>query len=60
MNPGYKFDTISEKIDTVVLGPTPKGWFVGFAMVFAVLQMLLVGLTWLLYGESVSGASMFP
>jgi len=49
INPGYKFDTIGEKIDAVVLGPTPKGWFVGFAMAFVVLQALLAGLTWLLY-----------
>ena len=38
---------IGEKIDAVVLGPTPKGWFVGFAMSFVVLQALLAdaGLT---------------
>lgn len=47
--PGYKFDTIGTKIDDVVLGTTPKGWFVGFGLSFIVLQALLLGLTWLLY-----------
>jgi molybdopterin-containing oxidoreductase family membrane subunit len=46
--PGHTFATVTDKISAIVLtGRTPKGWFIGFAIGFAVLMMFLVAVTWL-------------
>lgn len=48
--PGHTPATVTDKIAGTVLTPhTPKGWFFGFAIGFALLQLLLVGVSWLLY-----------
>ena len=44
--PGYTFESVEDKIASSVLSRrTPKGWFVGFAISFALLIMMLVAIT---------------
>lgn len=45
----YNFGTVTSKINDIVTGPTGKGWVVGFAVSFLILQVLLMAVTWLLY-----------
>jgi Ni/Fe-hydrogenase subunit HybB-like protein len=48
--PGNTFTSITEKITSIVLSRrTPLSWFIGFAVGFALLQVLMVSLTWILY-----------
>jgi molybdopterin-containing oxidoreductase family membrane subunit len=50
VEPGHDFTSISEQIGRVPLQPTVAlrpVWFVGFAIAFAVMMMLLFALTWL-------------
>ena len=38
----HSFDSMTEKITGVIFAATPKGWIVGFAIAFMILQVLLV------------------
>jgi Ni/Fe-hydrogenase subunit HybB-like protein len=50
IGPGHTFATVTDKIASLVLTKkTPLGWFVGFGIAFAVLNMLLVALAYLLF-----------
>jgi len=47
--PGHTFATVTDKIASIVLQKkTPYGWFVGLAVGFGLLNLLLVSLAWLL------------
>jgi molybdopterin-containing oxidoreductase family membrane subunit len=47
--PGHNFDTVTDKISSVVLRrPMTRGWIFGFAISFIFLQVLLVALTYLI------------
>jgi Ni/Fe-hydrogenase subunit HybB-like protein len=47
---GHTFATVTDKISSLVLTKkTPVGWFLGFAVSFALLNMLLVALAYLLF-----------
>jgi Ni/Fe-hydrogenase subunit HybB-like protein len=49
IEPGHTFASITEKISAVVLvGRTPRGWWVGFALSFAFLMLFLVSVSYLL------------
>jgi molybdopterin-containing oxidoreductase family membrane subunit len=44
IGPGHTFGTITDKISTITLQRrTPLGWFVGFAISFALMMMLSGG-----------------
>lgn len=45
--PGYTFRTVTEKISSIVLKGTPRGWYVGFAICLLLAMMLLVAVTYL-------------
>ena len=45
----HSFDTMTDKITSVIFAVTPKGWIFGFAISFLVLQVLLMSITYLLY-----------
>jgi Ni/Fe-hydrogenase subunit HybB-like protein len=46
IGPGHSFESVEEKISSVVLGrKTPAGWFVGFAIAFALTCMMLVSIS---------------
>ncbi|MGE0452293.1 MAG: NrfD/PsrC family molybdoenzyme membrane anchor subunit [Vicinamibacteria bacterium] len=48
--PGHDFGTVTDKISEIVLKRrTPLGWFVGFGISFALLQLLLVAIVNLLF-----------
>jgi Ni/Fe-hydrogenase subunit HybB-like protein len=48
IQPGHTFASVTDKISSVVLtGKTPLGWYFGFAIGFAGLQLLLVSVTYL-------------
>ncbi len=50
VGPGHDFASVTEKISSIVLQRrTPWGWFVGFAIGFALLQGLLVAIGFLLF-----------
>jgi Ni/Fe-hydrogenase subunit HybB-like protein len=50
VGPGHTFATVTDKIASLVLTrKTPLGWFIGFGVVFALLNMLLVALAYLLF-----------
>jgi Ni/Fe-hydrogenase subunit HybB-like protein len=50
VGPGHTFATVTDKIASLVLTrKTPLGWFLGFAVAFAILNMLLVALAYLLF-----------
>jgi len=47
--PGHTLESVTEKISEVVLtGKTPAGWFVGFAIAFSLMMMMLVSISYLL------------
>jgi molybdopterin-containing oxidoreductase family membrane subunit len=41
LDPGQTFESVNEKISSMVLGKTPRGWYVGFAVAFALLMIFL-------------------
>ncbi|HEY2841293.1 MAG TPA: NrfD/PsrC family molybdoenzyme membrane anchor subunit [Pirellulales bacterium] len=44
----YTFGTVTDKISSIVLaGRTPRSWYVGFAIGFALVMLLLWAVTWL-------------
>ena len=50
IGPGYTYGSITDKIGgTVLTTKTPRGWFVGFAAGFLLLQLLLISVAYLLY-----------
>src|SRR5262245_54428335 len=47
--PGHTFASVTDKISSIVLTrPTPRGWYVGFTIAFALVMLLLVAVTYLL------------
>jgi Ni/Fe-hydrogenase subunit HybB-like protein len=49
IGPGHTFASVTDKIASIVLSKkTPLSWFIGFAVSFALLNMLLVALAYLL------------
>jgi len=50
IGPGHTFETITDKISAVVLTrKTPRGWFVGFGIGFALLMLFLLAVTNLVF-----------
>jgi molybdopterin-containing oxidoreductase family membrane subunit len=48
--PGHDLGTITDRISEIVLKrKTPRGWWIGFAISFALLQLLLVAVGYLLF-----------
>ncbi len=48
IEPGHTYATVTDKISAIVLTKkTPKGWYLGFAIVFALLMMLLYAVAYL-------------
>jgi molybdopterin-containing oxidoreductase family membrane subunit len=48
LEPGYTVGSVSDKISSIVLGQRRRrGWFVGFAVSFALLMMFMYAVTWL-------------
>src|SRR5512135_2740757 len=45
--PGHTFRSVTEKISSIVLRGTPRGWYIGFAITFAFVMVLLVAVTYL-------------
>jgi Ni/Fe-hydrogenase subunit HybB-like protein len=49
IEPGHSYRSITEKISSIVLTqPTPRGWYVGFAVSFALVMLLLYATSYLL------------
>ncbi len=47
--PGHTFASVTDKISSIVLTrPTPRGWYVGFAVAFSLVMLLLVSIVYLL------------
>ena len=47
--PGYTFATITDKISSIVLSQrTPRGWFLGFAISFSLVMLLMYAIGYLL------------
>jgi len=56
IEPGHDLGTVTDRISSIVLTRTPRGWFVGFAIAFSMLMMLVYGLLMLFaYGVGVWG-----
>jgi len=48
--PGHTFGTLTDKISQIVLQrKTPRGWWIGFAAGFTLLQLLLLAVVYLLF-----------
>jgi molybdopterin-containing oxidoreductase family membrane subunit len=48
--PGHNYGSINDKISGIVLNKwTPFSWFLGFAVGFLLLQVLMISVGWLLY-----------
>ncbi len=45
--PGYSFGSITDKISSIVLRGTPRGWYIGFAITFVLVMVLLFAVTYL-------------
>ncbi len=58
--PGHTLGSVTDKISEVVLEKgTPKGWFIGFAISFSLLMMMLMSITYLLaVGTGVWGVNV--
>jgi Ni/Fe-hydrogenase subunit HybB-like protein len=49
IGPGYSVASVSDKISAIVLtGRTPRGWFIGFALSFTLVMLLLYSIAYLL------------
>ena len=46
--PGYTFGSITDKISSIVLRGTPRGWYIGFGIAFLLVMVLFAAVTWLL------------
>src|SRR5437773_7025276 len=60
VEPGHDFASVTDKISSIVLRKgTPKGWLLGFALSFALMNVLLVSLGYLvvkgigIWGENI-------
>src|SRR5256885_1087229 len=50
IEPGHTFSSVTDKISSLVLRRrTPIIWFIGFAISFAIVQMLLITITYLVF-----------
>jgi len=50
VGPGHTAGTVTDKIaDVILTKKTPKWWFLGFTVAFALLMMFLTAVTWLFY-----------
>jgi Ni/Fe-hydrogenase subunit HybB-like protein len=60
IGPGHTLATVTDKISQVVLaGTQPKAWYIGFAIAFMLLNMMLVSLGWLFaHGTGVWGVNI--
>jgi molybdopterin-containing oxidoreductase family membrane subunit len=60
IEPGYTFASITDKISAIVLTrKTPLAWYVGFAISFVLLSLLLFSIVWLLvFGVGVWGINV--
>ena len=48
IEPGHTFATVTDKISSIVLTrPTSRGWFLGFAVAFALTMMMLFAIGYL-------------
>jgi molybdopterin-containing oxidoreductase family membrane subunit len=58
--PGYTFGSVTDKISSIVLTRrTPVGWWLGFLVAFAIVNVLLVSLTYLLFkGTGIWGVNV--
>jgi molybdopterin-containing oxidoreductase family membrane subunit len=46
--PGHTYTSITDKISSLVLTRrTPRGWFIGFLISFALFNLLMLSITWL-------------
>jgi len=48
IEPGYTFASVTDKIAAIVLTRTPRGWFVGFALSFLLVSLLMYAIGYLL------------
>jgi molybdopterin-containing oxidoreductase family membrane subunit len=49
IGPGYTFGSVTDKVASITLATkTPRGWWVGFLISFALVMVLLGAVTWLL------------
>src|SRR5437660_11493465 len=49
MQPGYTFASVTDKISAIVLTRrAPRGWWIGFALSFALVMVLLFAIAYLL------------
>ena len=49
LQPGYTFGSITDKISSIVLTrQTPRGWWIGLAVTFSIVMVLLYAITYLL------------
>lgn len=48
LEPGYTFGSITDKISSIVLQGTPRGWYVGFAIAFLLVMVLFGAVSYLL------------
>jgi Ni/Fe-hydrogenase subunit HybB-like protein len=49
ISPGHSYGSITDKISAIVLTQrTPKGWYLGFMVSFALVMALMVAVTWLM------------
>ncbi|MDQ3855421.1 MAG: polysulfide reductase NrfD, partial [Chloroflexota bacterium] len=46
--PGQTFRSVTDKITSAIFATTPLGWYIGFALVFSVMMVLFLSLTYLL------------
>ena len=61
IDPGLTFASVTDKISSIVLKrKTSLAWFFGFAISFALFQLMLLTITNLLFVGIDSGASTFP
>jgi molybdopterin-containing oxidoreductase family membrane subunit len=50
IGPGHSYHSITEKISEIVLAPVPhRGWFIGFGISSALVVVLVISVSWLLY-----------
>lgn len=56
---GYTFRTVTDKISSIVLRGTPRGWYVGFAISFLLAMVLLFSVTYVfIAGVGVMGINI--
>src|SRR5215510_11757438 len=60
VEPGLTFASVTDKISSIVLKRrTPIGWFIGFAIAFALAQVLLLSITYLVFtGVGIFGTNI--